>query len=153
MLDRLAAGAKLAFTFSFVPHYSWVSGLPIFGSAFTLSLPLLLFLHLFSATHAGSGSARCWRSPPSSPGRSPTGSTGTSQGVTPALIAITAAILVRAWEVGWYARAGVAALVLVQIGWGGNIYFQGADRVSGAANLLGSTIGERTPENAGEVPS
>ena len=144
LLEKLAAGAKLAFTFSFVPHYSWVGGLPVFGSAFTLSLPLLLFLHLFfrDARRLWLGALLAiaavlawaltyWVD-------------RNLQGITPALIAITAAILVRAWEVGWYARAGVAALVLVQIGWAGNIYFQGADRISGAANLLGSTIGGRT---------
>src|SRR6266496_1596018 len=44
LLERLGAAAKLAFTFSFVLHYSWVNGLPIFGSVFTLSLPLLLLV-------------------------------------------------------------------------------------------------------------
>ena len=145
LLEKLAAGAKLAFTFSFVPHYSWVGGLPIFGSAFTLSLPLLLFLRdarrlwlgaLLAIAAILAWALTYWVD-------------RNLQGITPALIAITAAILVRAWEVGWHARAGVAALVLVQIGWAGNIYFQGADRISGAANLLGSTIGERTPETLG----
>src|SRR4029078_8439420 len=55
-----------------------------------------------------------------------------------------AAILVRAWEIGAYARVGVAALVAVQIGWAGNLYFQGADRMSGAGALLRSTITGRT---------
>ena len=101
LLDRLAAGAKLAFTFSFVPHYSWVGGLPIFGSAFTLSLPLLLFLHLFFRD-----ARRLWLGALLAIAAVLTWALTywvdrNLQGITPALIAITAAILVRAWEVGW----------------------------------------------------
>jgi hypothetical protein len=142
LADKLREGAKLAFTFSFVPHYSYVNQLPVFGSMFTLSLPLLPTLRdarrLWLGALLAMGAVLAWaltywldRN---------------LQGVTPALIAVTAAILVRAWEVGWYARIGVVALVTVQIAWGANLYFQGADRMSGAAWLLRSTLAGRTHE-------
>ena len=146
LLERLADGLKVLFTFSFVPHYSWVNGLPVFGSAFTLSLPFLFLLRdarrLWLGALLAMGAVLAW---------AVTYQVDRNlQGVTPALIVITAAVLVRAWEAGFYARVGVAALVAVQVVWGGNIYFQGAERMSGAANLLGSTIGGRTAETLGK---
>ena len=120
---------------------------------FTLSLPLLLFLHLFSRD-----ARRLWLGALLALAAVFTWALTywvdrNLQGVTPALIAITAAILVRAWEVGWHARAGVAALVLVQIGWGGNIYFQGADRDQRRRQPPRQHDPGAHPRDAGEVPS
>jgi hypothetical protein len=54
----------------------------------------------------------------------------------PILVAVTAAILIRAWELGWLARLGISALVLVQIGWATPLYFSGNDRMTGALSML-----------------
>ena len=140
LFDKLRDGVKVAFTFSFVPHYSWVNDLPVFGSTFTLSLLFLPALRgarrLWLAALMALGMVLAWALTYRLDRN--------LQGLTPALIAATAAILVRAWEIGAYARVGVAALVAVQIVWAGNLYFQGADRMSGAAALLRSTITGRT---------
>jgi hypothetical protein len=148
LFDKLKEGLKVAFTFSFVPHYSWVNELPVFGSAFTLSLLFLpwlpalrnarrLWLGALLALAAVFAWALTYRVDRN------------LQAVTPALIAVTAAILVRAWEAGLFARVGVAALVLVQLAWAGNVYFQGADRIGGAANLLRTAVGGRSAEGLG----
>ncbi len=145
LLDKLWDGAKVAFTFSFIPHYSWVNDLPVFGSTFTLSL---LFLPLLR------GSRRLWLGALMAMGAVLVWALTyrvdrNLQGLAPALIAVTAAILLRAWEAGWYARIGVAALVLVQLSWAGNLYFQGGDRISGAAKLLRSMMAGSTTESLG----
>jgi hypothetical protein len=145
LFDKLWEGAKVAFTFSFIPHYSWVNELPVFGSTFTLSL---LFLPLLRGSH------RLWLGALMAIAAVLTWALTyrvdrNLQGITPALIAVTAAILLRAWQSGWYARIGVAALVLVQLSWAGNLYFQGADRISGAAKLLRSTMSGSTTESLG----
>jgi len=142
LLDKLRDGIKVAFTFSFVPHYSWVNDLPVFGSTFTLSLLFLPALR---------GARRLWLGALMALGMILAWALTyrldrNLQGLTPALMAATAAILVRTWEMGLYARLGVAALVAVQIAWAGNLYFQGADRMAGAAALLRSTITGRTNE-------
>ena len=40
--ERLSKAVQMVATFSFVPHYSFADDLPIYGSLFTLSFPLLL---------------------------------------------------------------------------------------------------------------
>jgi hypothetical protein len=146
LADKIREGIKLAFSFSFTPHYSYANELPVFGSAFTLSL---LFLPVLP------GARRLWLGALMAMGTVLTWALTywvdrNLQGITPALIVVTAAILQRAWEFGLYARVGVAALVFVQIAWAGSLYFQGADRISGAVNLLRSTMTGRSEETLGK---
>jgi hypothetical protein len=132
--ERLKRAVELSFTFSFIPHYSFVGELPMFGSVFTLALPLLLVLprarRLWLGAFIGMAAVFMW------------GFTywvdRNLQTFLPVLIVVTAAIIVRAWELGWFARIGVAALVVVQIAWGTGLYFQGTDRINGALHLLKS---------------
>jgi hypothetical protein len=42
--ENMCEAARLCFTFSFEPHYSFTNDVPSFGSLFTLTLPLLLFI-------------------------------------------------------------------------------------------------------------
>jgi len=139
---RLRAAAGMSFAFSFVPHYSFIDYLPMFGSVFTLALPLLLVIRdgrrLWLGTFITMGTLFMWafmywvdRN---------------LQTFLPLMVAVTAAILVRAWELGWFARIGVIALVLVQIAWGTGLYFSGSDRMSGALFVLSSTIRGKTHE-------
>jgi hypothetical protein len=57
----------------------------------------------------------------------------------PLLVATTAAILVRAWELGWVARAGLALLVGLQVVWGGDApFYAGKGRVQSAIDMISS---------------
>jgi hypothetical protein len=134
--ERLKRAAEMSFTFSFIPHYSFVGELPMFGSVFTLALPLLLVLprprRLWLGAFIAMAALFMW------------GFTywvdRNLQAFLPVLVVVTAAILVRAWELGWFARIGVAALVVIQIAWGTGLYFSGADRMNGALHLLKSAM-------------
>jgi len=137
--ERLARATELSFTFSFVAHYSFVGDLPMFGSVFTLALPFLLVIRnprrLWLGAFIAMGAVFIWaftywvdRN---------------LQAFLPVMVAVTAAILVRTWELGWLARVGVAALVFLQIAWGSGLYFQGADRVNAAIRLLRSGMDGR----------
>jgi hypothetical protein len=139
---KLTSALELFFTFSFEPHYSFVDNLPVFGSTFTLSLPLLLFVgrapRIWLGALASFGAIMLWaltywvdRN---------------LQVFLPLLIAVTAALMVRAWELGWLARAGVVALVLVQTAWGSALYFSGTDRMTAGMRLLRSGMQGRAEE-------
>jgi len=130
--ERFSKAFEMAFTFSFVPHYSFVNNLPVFGSTFTLLLPVLLILkdarRLRVVALISLGTLVMWalsywvdRN---------------LQTFLPVLIAVTAAIMVRTWELGWLARAGLCALVTVQIAWATPLYFSGSDRMNGAMSLV-----------------
>jgi hypothetical protein len=132
--ERLARASEMSFTFSFLPHYSFVGELPIFGSVFTLALPFLLVIRdarrLWLGAFIAMGAIFVWaftywvdRN---------------LQTFLPVMVVVTAAILVRAWELGWLARVGVAALVFVQVAWGSGLYVSGNDRMGGALRLLRS---------------
>jgi hypothetical protein len=55
----------------------------------------------------------------------------------PLLAATTCAILVRAWQLGLFARAGIVALVLLQAIWGADtIFYGGHDRLRSAVALI-----------------
>jgi hypothetical protein len=147
--QRLSKGLELMFTFSFSPHYSFVNNLPVFGSVFTLALPLLLVIKGARRLWLGAGLAlgtlfmwaiSYWVD-------------RNLQTFLPVLVAVTAAILVRAWELGWLARLGVSALVVVQLAWATPLYFSGSDRLTGAINLLKSGMDGRAREHLGKYRS
>jgi hypothetical protein len=156
-LKMIADAVHLAFTFSF--HYK----ITIFGSLFTLLLPTILFLRgrrrlgigvLFSMialvtwafTYPVERYVQC---------------------IFPIIAGVTAAIIVRVWELGIFARIGLVALVGFQIVVGGDIpYYAGQGRMDDALNLIRSghegraktrfdhylrsqlAIGRRLPSNA-----
>ena len=108
-------------TFSFVPH-DW-SGFhgerPVFGSLFTLLLPVLLFLRAMRRTwlfviaiHIG---ILVWFVT--------THQDRYLQALLPWMAACTVAILVAAWQKGLAVRAALVLLVAFQVVWGGDVYF------------------------------
>lgn len=130
--ERLSKAAQLVATFSFVPHYSFSDNLPIYGSLFTLSLPLLLVTgrarRIWLGASVAVGAVLLWaftywvdRN---------------LQIFLPLLAAVTAAIFVRTWELGWLARIGLATLALVQLGWSSSLYVSGNDRIADSLSLL-----------------
>jgi hypothetical protein len=141
--ERLSKAVEMVATFSFVPHYSFADNLPIYGSLFTLSLPLLLILgharRIWIGAAVGVGALFLWaftywvdRN---------------LQIFVPILVAVTAAIYVRIWELGWPARIGVAMLALVQLAWSGNLYFSGNDRMADSLSLFRSGMDGRAREH------
>jgi hypothetical protein len=136
---RLAQAAELIFTFAFKPHYAFMGNLPTFGFLFTLTLPLLLFVNgarrLWVGAIVSLMALFCWAS---------TYLVDRNlQIILPLLVATTAAILVRAWAVGWLARLGVVALVALQIVWGGDLWFAGSDRMMNSISLIRSSLDGR----------
>ena len=136
---RLVQAAELIFTFAFKPHYAFMGNLPTFGFLFTLTLPLLLFVtgarRLWVGAIVSLMALFCWAS---------TYLVDRNlQIILPLLVATTAAILVRAWAVGWFARLGVVALVALQIVWGGDLWFAGSDRMMNSISLIRSSLDGR----------
>jgi hypothetical protein len=132
--ERLSSAIKMVATFSFVPHYSFADNLPTYGSLFTLSLPLLLVIgrarRIWIGAAVAAGAVFCWaftywvdRN---------------LQIFLPLLVAVTAAVYVRVWELGWLARIGLATVALVQLGWSSTLYVSGNDRMADSLSLLRS---------------
>jgi hypothetical protein len=124
---------KLAFTFSFEPHYSFTKNFPAFGSLFTLLLPALLVIRrrgpklLFA--FVGFTTLFLW------------GYTfnvdRNLQIFMPILVATTAAILIEIWRLGWPSRLAVAPLVGFQLLWGGDaLFYSSQDRIRPALDLI-----------------
>ncbi|MES1206922.1 MAG: hypothetical protein ABUS79_13380 [Pseudomonadota bacterium] len=120
LADRVRETLKATVTFSFISHDWWNhhAATPIFGSLFTLTLPLLLFvgprrrtLGLALATMVGIA-VWYWTYHQDR----------YLQALLPWMAAVTAAVLVMAWRRGWAGRIAVAALVAVQVVWGGDVY-------------------------------
>jgi hypothetical protein len=130
--QRLRDAVELLATFSFVPHYSYVQGLPVFGSVFTLVIPLVPLAgrarRLWIGCLIALGALFAWAM---------TYLVDRNlQVFLPLLVAATGAACIRLWELGWAARAGVAALVGVQLLWAGGLYVSGSDRIGDAIALL-----------------
>ncbi|HXI59152.1 MAG TPA: hypothetical protein VNO55_23960 [Polyangia bacterium] len=122
LVARLASALRLIFTFSFQPHYSFIGARPYFGFLFTLLAPLTLLVpdgrRLRMAALVAGGALFCWalnylvdRN---------------LQIVLPLLVTVTAGVIIRLWHLGWAARIGLIPLCLVQVFWGGDLFFQGA---------------------------
>ncbi len=133
---RLRTSFEILGTFSFKPHYSFTRNWPSVGGLFTFSLPLLLFVRrprwrLWLGALAAAGGVLAWalvfrvdRY---------------LQSVMPLLAAATAAILIRAWELGWPARAALVPLVLLQVVWGGDaMFYTQKPRLDDAMQLITS---------------
>lgn len=119
-LQRIWSSLKTSVTFSFVPNdWEFHGQRPVFGSLFTLALPVLLFVNakrrllgIFLATQIG---LVVWYL--------------TShqdrflQSLLPWMAAATAAVLYLVWRRGTWARFGVGTLVAAQIASGLDVYF------------------------------
>jgi hypothetical protein len=143
------------FSFSFVPH-DWVEfhgAVPIFGSLFTLLIPLVLFLPrpgriagLYFLIHA---SLLVWlyMQPEDR----------YLQQVLPVMVAAVAAVLHGAWRLGRATRAALVVLVGAQIAWGLDAPFIPSDNMVAegselrASELLASS-GYRHDEEARRRP-
>jgi hypothetical protein len=127
-------------TFSFVPHYTFRGNWPAFGSLFTLTLPLVIFLgwqrRLWVAAAMASGALLLWAM---------TFVVDRNlQTFLPLLMTTAAAIIVLGWRLGRVARMGIVALVGFQLLWGGDAFFYSAnDRVRSALELIVSGFNGR----------
>jgi hypothetical protein len=139
---RLGAALKLLATFSFAPHYSYVHDLPVFGSLFTLTLPLVPLAARARRLRIGSlvalGALFCWAST--------FWVDRNLQTFLPLLVIATGAACIRLWELGWAARVGLTVLVGVQLLWSGGLYFSGLDRISDAIGLLRTAMDGQAAE-------
>jgi hypothetical protein len=130
---RLRHALRLAFTFSFKPHYSFTGDAPVFGSLFTLLLPALLCVRERGLALLGAFVSL---------------STLVLWGYTfnvdrnlqifmPLLVATTAALLIGVLRLGVLARLAIAPLVLFQIVWGADaIFYSSKDRIQAALELI-----------------
>jgi hypothetical protein len=117
-LERLTHAARLFFTFSFTPHYSFTREWPIFGPLFTLLLPALLIVRerrILLAAGTACIALFTWAY---------TFNVDRNlQIFLPYLVCVTAALLVRLWSKGWLARIGVSTLVALQVVVGADVVF------------------------------
>lgn len=112
---------KVLFTFSFIPHnFAQFHGeVPIFGFLFTISTVLLVTFRR---------SARIWAVVLCTwIGLATWVSLHARdrylQAILPWMVVVTASVLILAWRTHWLQRWLVAALVAVQVVWGGDVYF------------------------------
>jgi hypothetical protein len=138
--EKLWHASKLFVTFSFEPHYSFTNNVPMFGSLFTLLLPLILFVRersrILIAAVLASGAVLIW---------------GMVYNVDrnlqvfmPIMACTTAAILIKAWRLGWSARVGLAPLVALQVIWGADaLVYNEYSRIQSAFDLIRSGFENR----------
>jgi hypothetical protein len=108
---KLWHAIKIFFTFSFVPHYASNKGIPYFGSLFTLLLPCLILVPARRAivigTAVAAGCILLW------------GMTfnvdRNLQTFMPIMVCVAAALIVKVWHLGWFARVGLIPLVATQV--------------------------------------
>jgi len=119
-------------SFSFYPHYTvgYVKTWPLFGSLYTLLLPLLLFLkdsrRIWIGAWCGFVVLAIW------------GNTYLTDrylnAAVPVFAAVTVALIVRAWSAGWIARVALAPLVAFQLIWSSDVAMYSGEK------LLASTM-------------
>ncbi|MFO0763133.1 MAG: hypothetical protein U0359_42240, partial [Byssovorax sp.] len=135
LIENIGSSLRLCFTFSFEPHYSFTHNVPNAGSLFTLTLPFLLFLkapkRLAWGAAASLGALFLWAMTFRVDRH--------LQTFVPILAASTAAVLVRTWDMGWLARAGLIPLVALQVIWGGDaLVYSGYSRIKSSLDLIRS---------------
>jgi len=129
--EGLLLTLRTLFTFSFVPN-NWAEmhgSVPVFGSLFTLLLAPLVFLRrtrtiwwLVAWIHLGLF-AWYWTHHQDR----------YLQAIVPLMAAVTAAALVLIWHSsGWLVKTACSALVLLQVVWGGDVYFIQTHSMSGS---------------------
>ncbi len=132
-MEGLHESLKVLFTFSFIPHdWTTMHGVvPVLGSLFTLTMLFLPFIWrariwgIYASTHL------CvfvwfWVQHEDR----------YLQGLVPVMASGTAAVVVHLWrQRGSLARVAVAALVGLQVVWGGDIFFFPAHQMLGGSPL------------------
>jgi hypothetical protein len=69
------------------------------------------------------------------------------QAFLPLLVAVTAALLVQLWRLGWVARAGLIPLVALQVIWGGDaLFYSSHDRLRFRSEYL--ALDDALPESS-----
>jgi len=144
--ERLISAVKMIFTFSFVPHYSFMGDVPTFGSLYTLLLPLVLFLkrarRLRFAVAITLAALFTWAN---------TFWVDRSlQTFMPTLATVTGALIVRGWEQGLLLRVPLALLIGLQVVWGGDYFFSGHKRIENSMALIRSGMEGRAHERFAE---
>ncbi len=134
-LEKIIYALRLFATFSFEPHYSFSKNMPAFGSLFTLLLPTLVFLRqslrIWLGAILAGGALLVWAYIYNLDRN--------LQIFLPLFACVTVALMIRVWQLGWIARAGLVPLVLFQLVWGGDAYFYSAsDRIAGAFSMIRS---------------
>ncbi len=141
---RHVTAVGLFFRFSFDPHYSFTKGFPVMGSLFTLFLPMALVVRRPGRVWIGIAAAFVsivlWA-------ETYTGDRYL-QGVITIPAAVTAALMVRGWDLGWLARAGLVPLVAFQLVYGADApFYSGSKRIVAAIDLARSGFeGKRKDE-------
>lgn len=135
LADRFIHACKLFVTFSFKPHYSFTNNVPVFGSLFTLLLPAILVIRrrwaIAIATIVAGGAVLIWGMV--------FNVDRNLQVFMPIMVAVTGALLVRSWDMGMLARAGLVPLVALQIIWGGDaLIYSEHSRIQSAFDLIRS---------------
>jgi hypothetical protein len=120
LLERIGTSLKLVASFSFIPYYYFYRvDWPNFGALFTYATPFVLLVRrpgrIWLALLVGMGVVFIWAMT--------FRNERNLQGFVPILAAATVALLVRAWQLGWFARTGVVLLVGLQLVWGGDALF------------------------------
>jgi hypothetical protein len=120
-VEKLVKTLKALVTFSFKPN-DWGGfhgNKPVFGSLFTLLVPVLLFLRaprrlwvLVVGTHLA---IAVWYLT--------NHQDRYLQAILPWIAACTAAALALGWQQGPFVRSGITALVALQLVWGSDVYF------------------------------
>jgi hypothetical protein len=148
--QKLVKTLKTLVTFSFQPN-DWGGfhgDTPVFGSLFTLLVPVLLFLRaprrlwlLVLGSHLG---VAVWYLNQHQDRY--------LQALLPWMAACTAVTLQLAWQHGPFVRTGVVALVALQLVWGSDVYFirthamLGDSPIRAAGDLLGAAYQHRYEE-------
>jgi hypothetical protein len=134
-LERLAHAARLFWTFSFEPHYSFTRSVPVFGSLFTLLLPAVLFVPNAARIAVGAIIASValfiWAYVYNVDRN--------LQVFMPVMVVVTTALIVRIWRLSVLARVGLVPLVALQLVWGGDaIFYNSHGRIDSAMALIRS---------------
>jgi len=132
---KVRTALELTFTFSFKPHYSFSPTYPVMGSLFTLMLPAMLLVRgrrrLLVGALMGLAAILTWAATYLIDRQ--------AQIYIPILAAVTGAAILRVWELGWVARAGLIGLVGMQVIWGGDVFFiSGHERLADAIEMIRS---------------
>jgi len=133
--DKIVSAVRLYFTYSFTPHRALNHNWPMLGSLFTLLLPCALLMkragRIWFVALVAFLSFFVW------------GYTYPNDRYVHALLPLTyalaAALIVRVWELGLFARIGLVPLVAFQIVWGADtMFYSGHKRMGAAVDLFRS---------------
>lgn len=110
---RTKEGLRLAFMFSYEPHFSFKADRPTFGFLFTLLAPLTLLLpagrRLIFGALVGTAAVFAWAMTYQIDRN--------LQIVQPVLVAVTVGTMVRIWSLGWATRAALCLPLVLQVAW------------------------------------